>query len=65
MNERPKMQVGHLSGFLFKGPLSLTNKIKNDSVPFSEKTVHSTALQMVLNERTPKNAGGLSFVFFI
>ena len=31
---------------------------------FSEKTVHCTVLQMVPNERTPKNLVGSSFRFF-
>ena len=41
------------------------NKIKMAECTFFEKTVYCTTMQMVLNERTPKNAGVSSFRFFI
>ena len=57
IKERPKMQMGHLSDFSFRGSLSLKN-IKNpkkyQSVPFPEKKVNRTTLQMVPNERAAK-----------
>ena len=67
-NNTPKNAGESSFRFFLKRPLPLKN-IENSkkwkSVPFSEKTVQCTALQMAPSEGTSKNAGGSSFRSFI